>query len=135
MNLFLQIFPSGGSTLQIDQMHDRVFDKYGNPYLDRSVTWPDKIKRLESIRDAIKMMESCHTYHSLAKWQAKYYDNYLQAYQALGGTKEDFDKCMDVQMKHLTQRSRIVHNIETDSDGYSYHGLSETDEICFFEYL
>lgn len=135
MNLFLKIFPNGCSRKQADELHKRVFNKYGNPYLNRNIVWPDRIKRLEKIRDSLSMLESCYVYGQLYLWKTQYYDKYLSDYEHLGGTKEDFDHCISLQMKHLNTKMTIIHGAHTDSEGVTYNGIADKDECCYYEYL
>lgn len=135
MNLFLKIFPNGYSSKQADELHKRVFNKYGNPYLDKNVIWPNRIKRLEQIRTSLSMLESCYVYGELNAWVTKYYDKYLSDYEHLGGTKEDFDQCISLQMTHLNNKMTIIHGVHTDSEGVTYNGIADKDECCYYEYL
>lgn len=135
MNLFLKIFPNGCSHKQADELHKRILDKYGNPYLNRKIVWPDQIKRLEKIRDSLCMLESCYVYGQLHIWKMQYYDKYLSDYKHLGGIKEDFDHCISLQMKHLNTKMDVIYGIHTDNEGVTYNGMSDRDEYCYYEYL
>lgn len=135
MNLFLKIFPNGCSDKQADELRKRIFQKYGNPYLDKNVIWPNRIKLLEKMYNSLSMLKSCYVYGELHIWKTRYYGKYLSDYEHLGGTKEDFDHYISLQMKHLNTKMTIIHGIHTDSEGITYNGTSDKDEYCYYEYL
>lgn len=101
MELFLKIFPDGCSHRQLDTLHSKVFQKYGNPYMNRNILWPVSIRKLEQIRSSVQMYSSCYVYGQISKWKTEYYAKYLADYEALGGSKEDFDKCISIYEKTL----------------------------------
>ena len=108
MDLFIKIFPNGCSNKQADELRKRIFQKYGNPYLDKNVTWPNRIKLLEKMYNSLSMLKSCYVYGELNAWATKYYDKYLSDYEQLGGSKEDFDQCISLQMKHFNTKMTIL---------------------------
>mgnify|MGYP007059999221 CR=1 FL=1 len=67
-------------------------------------------------------------------WKTKYYSKYLEDYEKLGGSKDDFDKCVEIYEKHL-RKSSVMCNIHTDGEGVSYNGVRESDEPCYYNYL
>lgn len=133
--LFLQIFPNGASDFQLDQLRDKIFEIHGNPYLDRSKQWPDVIKRLDRIKSSIDMIESCYCYHSMRRWHEHHYNNYLKDYMEIGGTKEDFDECVRIQLKHLDETAEINVGVCRDSEGCSYNSMLSADAEAHFECL
>lgn len=134
MELFLKIFPNGCSHRQLDMLHNKVFQEYGNPYMDRSVSWPVNIRKLEQIRSSLQMYSSCYVYGQIDKWKTKYYFKYLEDYEKLGGSKDDFNECIGIYEKHL-RKSSVMCNIHTDGEGVSYNGIRESDEPCNYNYL
>ena len=56
-----------------------------------------------------------------------YYDDYLKYYLDDGGSKEEFDKMIEIQKKHFGH-CFVEYNVHTDFEGCSYNSLIDHDE-------
>ncbi len=135
MEKLLQIYPNGMTSTQEGTLTSAIYAKYGNPYMDRSICWPDDIKRLHRAKSAVGMVTSCYVYKTMRNWYDKYYDEYLSDYLEVGGTKGDFDQLIKVQLDHLKSKSSVLVNVHTDFEGCTYNALNESEEEEHLELL
>jgi hypothetical protein len=127
-----EIFPNGCSSKQLDKLRMSWFEKYGNPFLGNG-DWSE-VKLLESMYYALGMFSSCFAYGGVngfftehgCMYKETYYQHYLNDYLEKGGTKEDFDKMLDIQKEHYKKCS--VKYAGTDFEGCSYNAIIEEDE-------
>ena len=97
--------------------------------------WSTEEKCLDRQISALDMLDSCFAYHGFSRfykkssWQYKsYYDEYLNDYIECGGNKEEFDKMLDIQKKHL-EKCMVLRNVHTDFEGCSYNSIQDFDEV------
>ena len=128
-----EIFPNGCSSKQLDKLRQSWFEKYGNPFLGNG-DWSE-VKELESMYWALSMLSSCFAYggvkgffneHGIG-YEETYYQHHLNNYLENGGTKEDYDKMLDIQCEHYKKCS--VGYAGTDFEGCSYNCIHEEDEV------
>lgn len=127
-----EIFPNGCSSKQLEDLRSSWFEKYGNPYTE-GADWSE-VELLESMYWALGMLSSCFAYggtkrffeESGCKYGETYYEQHLEDYLAKGGTKEDFDKMINIQCKHYEKC--FVGYAGTDFEGCSYNYIDEKDE-------
>lgn len=127
-----EVFPNGCSDRQLDALRNSWFEKYGNPYTE-GADWSE-VKLLESMYWALRMLSSCFAYGGTkgffkehgTMYEETYYDHYLAKYLKVSGTKEDFDKMINIQCEHYKKCS--VKYAGTDFEGCSYNCIVENDE-------
>jgi hypothetical protein len=135
------LYPNGYSSAQKDKLRSRIFDVFGNPYTSGK-KWPAEIRRLDAEMSAMDMLVALVCQHGVraasikykepktSRWDVdkrSYYEKYLDDYLKEGGTKEEFDKFLEIQTEHY-KRSDVAHNIHTDFEGMSYGGIREKNE-------
>ena len=128
-----EIFPNGCSSKQLEKLRESWFEKYGNPFCGNG-DWSE-VKLLESMYWALSMLSSCFAYggvkgffseHGIS-YEETYYQHYLNDYLEKGGTKEDYDKMLDIQCEHY--KKSWVGYAGTDFEGCSYNCIHEKDEV------
>ena len=129
------IFPNGSSRDQRDELRNSWFKKYGNPYIEGKEVWSDVIWRIDSELSAMSMLDSCFAYGGVDRFYTTksccpahahqtYYEEYLEDFIKLGGTKREFDAAINAQKKYYS-RCRVIHNTYIDSEGCSYNSIVE----------
>lgn len=130
------IFPNGSSRDEREQLMKSWFKKYGNPYIEGKEVWNDVIWRIDSELSAMSMLDSCFAYGGVDKfyttksccpahYHQTYYEEYLENFIKLGGTKREFDKAIAAQKKYY-ERCKVVY-AGTDSEGVSYNAIVECE--------
>lgn len=134
------LFPQGISSDQCELVRDFLYRTYGNPYMTGK-QWAPEIRQLERQKSAVEMLNSLFVYgsasaalpgfkaprsrNSMNPTGRSYYEEYLEGYVGVGGTKEEFDKFLEIQVEHY-KRSRNVTG--HDKDIGSYKSSQEPNE-------
>jgi len=133
MKCFTDYFPNGASEAQRENFRKGLLK--GECLSDAYQKWTVEEKCLDEQLSALSMLDSCFAYGGVSDFYRKkgynncesYYDSYLRDYIKVGGTKEEFDKMLEVQKKHL-EHCFVKRNVYTDFEGCSYNSIVDFDE-------
>ena len=133
MKGFSDYFPNGASQKQRDNFLKGLYK--GKPLFEVYKTFTKRERCLYEQLSALDMLDSCFAYGGVSDFYVKksynhdksYYETYLADYLKVGGKKEEFDKMLEVQKKHLA-RCFVKQNVYTDSEGCSYNSIVDPDE-------
>ena len=135
-----ELYPNGMSKKQQEELRHSWFETYGNPYTSGkkyNEVWSKEIRIMEEGLSAISMLTSCFVYGGIQgfyyqheAWEycgeGSHYDHYLADFIKEGGTKEEFDKIIENQIRYFEKCSSRYAG--TDSEGGSYRALCEPEE-------
>ena len=127
-------FPNGASSKQRNEFLREHLMK-GRARCDAYSEWTVEEKCLDEELSMLDMLDSCFAYDGVSKFYRpkcygngkSYYEEYLANYIKEGGSKEEFDKMLEIQKKHL-ERCFVKHNVYTDSEGCSCNSIVDPDE-------
>lgn len=134
MKVLSDYFPNGASEAQRNNFRKGLLK--GECLSDAYQKWTVEEKCLDEELNMLSMLDSCFAYGGVSEfYRAKsynnnksYYDSYLKNYLEAGGSKEEFDKMLEIQKKHFEHCS-IKHNVFTDSEGCTYNSVVDYDEV------
>ena len=133
MKYLSDYFPNGASHKQRENFRKGLMK--GECLSDVYQKWTVEEKCLDEELSMLDMLDSCFAYDGVSKFYRpkcygngkSYYEEYLANYIKKGGSKEEFDKMLEIQKKHL-KRCSIKYNVYTDFEGCSYNSIVDIDE-------
>ena len=133
MKCLSDYFPNGASEKQRENFRKGLMK--GECLSDAYQKWTVEEKCLDEQLSALSMLDSCFAYGGVSEFYIQksynhnesYYDSYLRDYLKAGGTKEEFDKMLEIQKKHFEHCS-VRHSVYTDSEGCTYNSVVDYDE-------
>ena len=125
------VFPYGCTKENREELQAELFKLNGN--YSHWGKWSDSAKQLDKEMSALGMLESCYAYGGISTFytyhepweycgEGSHYEHYLEKFEKVGGTKEEFDKMIDIQSRYLTEKCKII-SAGYDSDGISYNSI------------
>lgn len=135
MKCLSDYFPNGASKKQRDKFLQEHLMK-GKTRSDAYQSWTIEEKCLDEELSMLDMLDSCFAYGGVSKFYhinrygngRSYYDDFLKYYLDKGGSKEEFDKMIEIQKKHF-EHCFVEYNVHTDFEGCSYNSLIDHDEV------
>ena len=135
MKVLSDYFPNGASKKQRDKFLKEHLLK-GRTRSDAYQSWTVEEKCLDEELSMLDMLDSCFAYGGVSKFYhtyrygryGNYYDDFLKYYLEKGGSKEEFDKMIEIQKKHF-EHCFVDYNVHTDFEGCSYNSLIDYDEV------
>lgn len=137
-----ELYPKGISQKQAEQLHSYLFKVFGSPYNSK---WPNEAHMVDSELSLVSMLDSHYAYGDVRTVKRvfkeprptnimnprgeSYYDSYLRDYQRYGGTKEEFDKYIDIQISHY-KHCDVLKGVGSDDEGNIYNSIKDVDEPC-----
>lgn len=133
MKCLSDYFPNGASQNQRDNFRKGLLKNQSLP--DAYRNWTVEEKCLDEELSMLDMLDSCFAYGGVSKFYQKqsynccrsYYDEFLKRYIDEGGSKEEFDKMIEIQKKHF-EHCFVNYNVHTDFEGCSYNSIVDCDE-------
>lgn len=133
MKCLSDYFPNGASDAQRKNFMKGLLK--GEAHYKAYQKWNVEEMCLDEELSMLEMLDSCFAYGGVSEFyrvksynhDKSYYETYLKSYIDKGGSKEEFDKMLEIQKKHL-ERCFVKHNVYTDSEGCSYNSIVDIDE-------
>ena len=133
MKCLSDYFPNGASEQQRENFRKGLLK--GECLSDAYQKWTVEEKCLDEQLSALSMLDSCFAYGGVSEFYVQksynhnesYYDSYLRDYLKAGGSKEEFDKMLEIQKKHFEHCS-VKHCVYTDYEGCTYNSIVDCDE-------
>lgn len=127
-------FPNGASEAQRENFMKGLLK--GKPLYEAYKDWTVEEQCLDEQLTTLSMLDSCFAYGGVSKFYEKqtynncrsYYDEYLARYLEKGGSKEEYDKMLEIQKKHFEHCS-VKYNVFTDGEGCTYNSIVDYDEV------